>query len=51
MMTHNAEVRELLYWLSNPEWYSFEEENGYYLTEMAPDRARVSYDKWKAQHD
>ena len=47
MMTHDAETRERLYWLSNPEWYGFDEDRGYYLTEYATKRARESYEKWK----
>lgn len=49
MMSHSAEVRERLYWLSNPDWYSFDEDQGYFLTDKATEHARESFNKWK-QH-
>lgn len=47
-MSHNAEVRERLYWLSDPSWYTFEEGKGYVLTDKATDEAKNSYRKWEA---
>ena len=47
MMSHSVEVRERLFWLSDPSWYSFDETNGYRLTDVAPQKARDSFEKWK----
>lgn len=44
-MTSN---KEPLYWSSNPEWYFINEKtDDFELTEIAPERARISFDMWK----
>jgi hypothetical protein len=44
-MTSN---REILYWRSNEEWYTINEETGEFtLTEAATERARASFELLK----
>ena len=40
---------ESLYWKSNPEWYRWNDESGYSLTDKATDRARKSFDMYMAE--
>ena len=48
MMTRDPEKLQGLYWLSNPEWYGWDEERGYYLKDRPdlPDKVRKSYEYW-----
>lgn len=44
-MTANKEPS---YWASNPDWYRINTETDEFeLTELAPERARISFDMWK----
>ena len=49
MMTKDPEKLKSIYWLSNPEWFGWDEENGYYLKDNPdlPDKVRESYELWK----
>ena len=47
-MTANKEVKEMMYWSSNEEWYYLDEETRKIkLTDKAPQRAIESFEKWK----
>ena len=47
-MTTNPEVIEVMYWMDNREWYTFDpyQDVEYHLTNAAPERARQAYAKW-----
>ena len=47
MMTYRAEIRELLVWRTNSEWFTFDAHDGFALTDKAPKEARESFEKWK----
>ena len=41
--------KESTYWASNPAWYRINKETDEFeLTDKAPDRARRSFEMWKA---
>lgn len=46
--------KEIMYWHSNPDWYTrdaskdFFAKGGIILKDTAPDRAKESFEKWKA---
>lgn len=51
-MTHSKEVMDLLYWQSNPEWYTYSEPygmDGFKIKPDAPIEAKKSFEKWSAQ--
>lgn len=55
MMSHSPEVLEILYWLRNEEWFTYDpniedQREAYRLTDKAPQKARESYEKWKKQY-
>lgn len=54
-MTHSKEVREILYWLNDKEWYTHDpniedQREAYRLTDKAPQKAHESFEKWKKQY-
>ena len=53
-MKLNPETLEMLYWLQDKSWYTFDayQDVEYHLTDAAPERARKAYEKWlKLQKD
>ena len=40
----NGEV--YLYWMTNSKWYDYDENENPYLTDKAPEKARVSFQKY-----
>ena len=47
-MTASKEIKEMMYWLSDPSWYRINEEtDDFELTDNAPERAKRSFDMWK----
>lgn len=39
------------YFMSNPEWYDYDENEMPYLNDCAPPKARESYENWKEKYE
>lgn len=37
-----------LYWMTNSDWYDYDENEKPYLTDKAPEKAKVSFEKYLA---
>lgn len=35
-----------LYWMTNSEWYDYDEDEKPYLTDKAPEKAKISFKKY-----
>ena len=35
-----------LYWMTNPDWYDYDENENPYLTEKAPEKAKESFERY-----
>ena len=40
-------TKKVWLWLSNPDWYGFDENDVAHLLDTAPDIAKQDYEKWK----
>ena len=50
-MTHREEVKAMLKWLHNEEWYEHDGKCGFILKKNAPPEAVESFKKWAAYQD
>ena len=50
-MTHNQEVKDMLFWNSNKAWYGYDPEKGFFLKSLAPRKAKDSFKKWALYQD
>ena len=54
MMKRSSVIEEKMYWMSNPDWYSYEEGkgfDGYRIMPDAPEEAKRSFEAWEKQKD
>ena len=56
-MTTSKEAKELVYWHTNPDWYTHDPSKGFFddgafvMKQDAPERAKKSYEAWLKQKD
>lgn len=53
-MKRGVAIEEILYWKSNPEWYTYDKSkglDGYMIKPNAPDKAKKSFDEWRKHKD
>ena len=53
-MTNLNKAAEMIYWHSNPDWYSYVDGNGmdgYRINPDAPEEAKRSFAEWKKHRE
>lgn len=41
-----ANAKSFMFWITNPEWYDYDENEKPYLTEKAPEEAKRSFEEY-----